>query len=184
VKAVIVFCFLTAGAAWPQTQQGVLSQWEVRRLLQNLEEQARHLSPIVEQVQPAAWASQGAPPAYQDQWVHTKVGLQDLLSDSAALQKKPERLPLALDTYFRMVALENVLGSFLEGVRKYQDAELARRIQDVINENGANRDTLRQYVQDLALQKEQEFTVADEEAQRCRGMLMHETNTTGKKKRD
>jgi hypothetical protein len=190
VKAAIVFCFLVPCAAPAQNQAqnpsqnqaGVLSQWEVRRLLQNLEEQAQHLAPIVEQIQPAGWAAQGAPQAYQDQWVHTKAGLQDLLSDSAALQKKPERLTLALDTYFRMVALENVLGSVLEGVRKYQDAALARRIQDVINENSANRDTLRQYVQDLSVQKEQEFAVADEEAQRCRGALMHETNPAKKKK--
>ena len=184
MKAAIVFCFLTAGAAWPQNQPGVLSQWEVRRLLQNLDEQARRLAPIMEQIQPGAWVSQGAPQAYVDQWVHTKADLQYMLNDNAALQKKPERLSLALDTYVRMLALENVLGSVLEGVRKYQDPGLARRVQDAINENGANRDTLRQYVQDLALQKEQEFAVADEEAQRCRGLLMQNVPNSGKKKRD
>jgi hypothetical protein len=184
VKAAIVFCFLLSGAASSQNAAGVLSQWEIRRLLQNLEEQARHLTPIVEQIQPAGWASRGAPQAYIDQWVHTKADLQYLLDDSAALQRKPERLTLALDTYFRMVALENVLGSVLEGVRKYQGDDLARRVQDVINENGGNRDTLRQYVQDLSLQKEQEFAVADEEAQRCRSALTKDPANSGKKKRD
>jgi len=183
VKAAIV-CFLLAGAGWSQNTPGVLSQWEVRRLLQNLGEQAARLAPVVDQVQPSTWVSQGAPQAYVDQWTHGKADLQYLLDDSAALEKKPERLSLALDTYFRMVALENVLGSMLEGVRKYQDAGLAKRIQDVINENGANRDTLRQYVQDLAQQKEQEFAVADQEAQRCRGQLMKDANTSGKRKRD
>ena len=184
VKAAIVFSFLMAGAASSQTQSGVLSQWEVRRLLQNLDEQAKHLAPVMEQIQPASWLSQGAPPAYLDQWVHTKADLQYLLDDSAALQKKPERLSLALDTYFRMVALESILGSVLEGVRKYQDPGVAKRVQEVINENGANRDSLRQYVQDLAVQKEQEFAVADQEAQRCRGLLMRDANNAAKKKRD
>ncbi len=184
MKAAIVFCFLTAGAAWPQNQPGVLSQWEVRRLLNNLDEQARRLGPIMAQIQPQTWVSRGAPQAYVEQWDHSKADLQYMLDDNAALQKKPERLTLAMDTYFRMVALENVLGSVLEGVRKYQDAGLARRVQDAINENGNNRDTLRQYVQDLAHQKELEFAVADEEAQRCRGMLMQNTTNSAKKKRD
>jgi hypothetical protein len=42
-------------------------------------------------------------------------------------------------------------------------------------ENSANRDKLRQYITDLAAAKEQEFDVADKEAQRCRGMLTKQT---------
>jgi hypothetical protein len=41
----------------------------------------------------------------------------------------------------------------------------------VAAENSANRDKLRQYITDLAATKEQEFEVADREAQRCRGTL-------------
>jgi hypothetical protein len=41
----------------------------------------------------------------------------------------------------------------------------------VLGENSTNRDRLRQYITDLAANKEQEFQIADKEAQRCRGML-------------
>ena len=72
-------------------------------MLQNLEEQARRLTPIMTEIQPAEWIAQGAPQAYVEQWTHTKADLQYLLDDNAALVKKPERLSLALDTYFRIV---------------------------------------------------------------------------------
>ena len=57
----------------------------------------------------------------------------------------------------------------VEGARKHQSPALADQMQTVISENSTNRDQLRQYMQDLAAQKEQEFKIADSEAQRCRG---------------
>jgi hypothetical protein len=68
----------------------------------------------------------------------------------------------------------------MDGVRKYQSPELAEQMQTIVSENGTNRDQLRQYMQDLAAQKEQEFKVADTEAQRCRGMLFQPPATPKK----
>ena len=48
-------------------------------------------------------------------------------------------------------------------------------------ENSTNRDRLRQYLQDLATQKEEEFQVADREAQRCRAALLKQPAPTTKK---
>ena len=151
---------------------GVLSEWEVQKLLQNLEAQAQHLGPVIDQVKPETWVAKGAPETYTAQWKSGQAELKYLLGSSEALIKQPERLPLALETYFRMQAMETTLGSLIEGIRKYQNPSLADLVQSVVNENSSNRDKLRQYIQDLATQKEQEFVVADREAQRCRGTIL------------
>jgi hypothetical protein len=44
----------------------------------------------------------------------------------------------------------------------------------VMAANGSNRDQLRQYISDLSQTREQEFKIADSEAQRCRGMLLRQ----------
>jgi hypothetical protein len=63
----------------------------------------------------------------------------------------------------------------VEGVRNYQNPAVGDLLLGVAAENSENRDKLRQYITDLALTKEQEFEVADKEAQRCRGMLSKQT---------
>jgi hypothetical protein len=160
---------------------GVASEWDVRKLLERLDVQAQHLKPVIEQVKPESWTSQGAPETYQVQWKAARAELGYFLSSDEALARQPDKLTLALDTYFRMQAMESTLGSLMEGVRKYQSPELAEQMQTIVSENGTNRDQLRQYMQDLAAQKEQEFRVADTEAQRCRGMLVQQPTATPKK---
>src|SRR5579864_4151083 len=104
---------------------GVSSEWDVRKLLDSLELQAQHLQPIVDQVKPETWVSKGAPEAYVAQWNSAQAELRYLLSSATALSKDPEKLTLALDTYFRMQAVESMLGSLIEGIRKYQNPALA-----------------------------------------------------------
>ncbi len=79
------------------------------------------MKPIIDQVKPETWVAKGAPKAYVTQWTTAQAELKYLLSSSEALSKQPERLPLALDTYFRMQALESTLSSVTEGIRKYQN---------------------------------------------------------------
>jgi uncharacterized membrane protein len=80
-----------------------------------------------------------------------------------------------------MQAMDTALGSLVEGVRTYQNPALASIMQSVIAENSTNRDRLRQYLQDLASQKEQEFEVADREAQRCRAAMLQQPAPKTKK---
>src|SRR5579871_5998008 len=98
----------------------VPSEWDVRKLLEGLDVQAQHLKPVMDQVKPEAWTSKGAPDAYQVQWQTARAELGYFLQSDAALTRQPERLTLAMDTYFRMQAMESTLGSVIEGVRKYQ----------------------------------------------------------------
>jgi hypothetical protein len=173
MKLALLSCLLLrASIVFGQT--GVSSEWDIRKLLESLDLEAQHLKPVVDQVKPEDWVAKGAPSAYVTQWKTAQAELRYLLSSSEALARQPEKLTLALDTYFRMQAMESTVGSVLEGVRKYQNPALANLMQGVLGENSANRDRLRQYVQDLAAQKEQEFQVADREAQRCRDTLVRQ----------
>jgi hypothetical protein len=168
-------CLAASALAQAPPPASVASEWDVRKLLERLDVQAQHLKAIVEQIQPETWVAKGAPATYQIQLKAGRAELTYFLSSDEALAKQPERLTLALDTYFRMQAMESTLGSLMEGARKYQSPALARQMQTVMSENGTNRDRLRQYVQDLAAQNEQEFKIADNEAQSCRAALVRQT---------
>ena len=166
----------------PQQQRGVVEEWDARTLLQNLKTQSQRLKPILDQLQPETWVSRGAPGEYVTQWktAESELGYVQQLTD--AMSKQPDRLLLALDTYFRLQTMDVMLGSLMEGIRKYQNPAVAELLQGIMNENSNNREHLREYLRDLANQKEQEFEIADREAQRCRGTLMRETPSVNRKK--
>src|SRR6266567_6630815 len=169
----IVLATLLAAAATAQPQ-GVPEEWDVRTLVHNLEIQAQHLQPVLDQVKPDTWVAKGAPDAYVTQWKSSEAELRYLLQSSKAFAKQPDRLPLALETLFLMQAMDTMLGSLIDGIRKYQNSATGDLVQGVMNENSGNRERLRQYIVDLAAQKEQEFQIADKEAQRCRGTLLNQ----------
>jgi hypothetical protein len=182
----VFFLSLASGAlALGQTSQaqeaGVASEWDARKMIDALSSQAQHLKPVVDQVKPADWVSQGASESYLAQWNTVQAQLKYLIASSEAFSRQPERMQLGLETYFRMEAVESRLGSLTEGVRKYQNPALAMIMQAVIAENTTNRDRLRQYLTDLASQKEEEYQVADREAQRCRASLLNQPAPKTKK---
>lgn len=182
MKRILLAVWLpTLGWAAQATAGGVASEWDARQMLEALRLQMQHFQTVMERVKPDGWVASGAPATYATQWKTAQTEMGELLQTIDALSKQPERLPLALNAYFGMQAMESTFGSVIEGVRKYQNAGIADLLQGAVNENGTNRDKLRQYLQDLAVQKEQEFRVADQEAQRCRAELMRQG--TGREKR-
>jgi hypothetical protein len=64
-----------------------------------------------------------------------------------------------------------MLGSVEEALRKYQSPADAEALVALSAENDANRDRFQQYLVNLAAEREKEYTVMDQEAQRCRGIL-------------
>ncbi|HEV8145800.1 MAG TPA: hypothetical protein VGP79_05450 [Bryobacteraceae bacterium] len=151
--------------------QGVTAEWDISQMLDALASQAKRLKPILDQLNPQEWVAKGAPDAYVSQWRYAQTELVYLTDSAKALGKQPERLTLALDTLFRVQSLETRLTSLVDGVRNYQNPAVGDLLVGVLGENSTNRDRLRQYITDLAANKEQEFEIADKEAQRCRGML-------------
>jgi hypothetical protein len=151
--------------------QSVSNEWDISQTLDALSAQAKRLKPILDQLTPQEWVSKGAPQTYVAQWKGAEDELGYLVGSAQALEKQPEKLTLALDTYFRMQSLESRLHSLVDGVRNYQNPAVGDLLIGVLAENSSNRDKLRQYITDLANTKEKEFEVADKEAQRCRGVI-------------
>ncbi len=151
--------------------QSVSAEWDISQTLDALSSQAKRLKPILDQLTPQQWVGKGAPETYVTQWKGAEDELGYLVGSAQALEKQPERLTLALDTYFRMQSLEMRLNSLVDGVRNYQNPAVGDLLVGVLAENSSNRDKLRQYITDLAGTKEKEFEIADKEAQRCRGNI-------------
>src|SRR5439155_3549018 len=149
-------------------QAGVPTEWDVQKLVSDMAAQSGRILPLIEQIRPKEWVTRGASDTYVQQWdaAHSQAAALKLSVDN--LVREPARLTAALDSYFRMQNLETVLTSLIEGVRKYQNPALADLLRSVLSENNASRQQLRQYLVDLAVVKEQESKVMDEEAQRCR----------------
>lgn len=162
---------LTAVALSAQSA-GIPPEWETRKLLDSLVNNARKLDPLVAEINPAAWKELGAPDAYTAQWRSVRNAIAGLQNASTKLSAEPTRLSLALDTLFRMDSLSIFLGSLATGVRRYQNPALADLLIAVSDENAANRESLKQYTLDLAASKEGELKVMESEAQRCLGIIV------------
>lgn len=160
--------------AIPTSAQGVSAPWDISQVLTSLEAQAQHLLPILEQLTPEKWEAKGAPAAYTAQWRNARSEVGYLLGVSESLKKQPEKLTFALETLFRLQAVEAQVSSLVDGVRRYQNPAVGDLLISVVSANSANRDQLRQYITDLARTKDEEFQVVDREAQRCRGTLMRQ----------
>src|SRR3954469_4522350 len=167
----ILFLALTAPLRMMAQQAGVPTEWDVQKLVKAVAAQSARLEPMVEEIHPKEWISAGAPSAYVQQWDSARAQARTLRLSSENLVQEPARLTAALDTYFRLQTLEVSLTSLLDGVRKYQNPALADLLRSVIAENNASGQQLRQYLVDLAANKEQEFKVMDQEAQRCREIV-------------
>lgn len=153
---------------------GLPPEWETRKLLTNLVETAKRLEPLLAQLNPQDWVANGAPETYVQQWQNTRKSLEHLQWSADRFAKESDRLSYALDTFFRVQAMEQMLNSLSSGVRRYHNSALSDLIIGIANENSTNKDALRQYMTDLAVEREREFRLVDSEAQRCRGILSRE----------
>jgi len=154
--------------------QGVSAPWDVTQAAKDLAAQAARLQPLLDQLTPQDWQAKGAPGAYVAQLRSTRDEIGYLVAAAGNLGRQPEKLSVALETYFRMQSVETQVGSLVEGVRRYQNPAVGDLIVSVMSANSANRDQLRQYITDLAQTREQEFKIADSEAQRCRTQLLRQ----------
>ena len=152
-------------------QASVSAPWDIKETIVALSAQTTRIKPVLDQLTPNEWVQRGAPDAYVAQWRSAQQEVIDVDGASAALAKQPEKLSAALNVYFKVQALEARLTSLVDGVRTYQNPAVGDLIVGIVGENSGNRDKLRQYISDLAEQKEQEFAIADKEAQRCRTQL-------------
>jgi hypothetical protein len=181
MKFLFPLVLLASLASSQNPQPGVSADWDISQTLDALSAQAKRLKPILDQLTPQEWVTKGAPQTYLSQYKGAQDELGYLVSSAQTLSKQPERLTLALDTYFRLQSLEMRLNSLVDAVRNYQNPAIGDLLMGVLSENANNRDKLRQYITDLAATKEQEFQIVDKEAQRCRGILSRQPAPATKK---
>ena len=163
---------------------GLENAWDVRPILTKLGKDTDELKPLLDGLDPQQWHTQrGAPTTYILQWQTAERQLNDVSTTTRALNLKTDSLSLALDDYFRLEALDVTMRSLEEGAQKYADRSTADRFNELMARNFNNRERFRDYLRDLATSTEQNFKIADGEAQRCRGMISKETPSASKKPR-
>lgn len=151
---------------------GLENPWDVRKVISDLQNDTSNLEPLLRKINPQDWYNRkGAPSTYIVQWQSAQQQMNDVLSATKLFAQKTESLSLALDTYFRLEALEVAERSLAEGVARYDVPATGRELNMLIAHNFASRERIRGYIRDLAATTEQNFKIADGEAQRCREML-------------
>jgi len=147
-------------------QAGMQNVWDVHKTLAAIALHADRLAPFVDQIHPENW--NGAPEGYVAQAKTCRGEIHAVATEARKLDQNPEKLTDALQLWFRIRAMETVLASFSDGLRKYANPPMADMLNSAVAENTGNKDHLQQYILELAAAREQEFRVADQEAQRCR----------------
>ena len=153
---------------------GLEPPWDVKQMLTDLAGQNEKLKPLLNQMKPEQWLANGAPPTYVHQYQEAQARVDDTIRAATALSLQTDNLPLALDAYFRMEALEHIGRSLEQCVRRYGERRQADELATLMARDFSNREKLRNYVQNLSAEREQQFKIADQEAQRCRGIISRE----------
>ena len=155
-----------------QAESGLETPWDVRKILADLLNENEQLQPLLAALNPQQWYDKkGAPSTYIIQWQAAHGQLNDVKYATMQLQGKTESLSLAIDLYFRLEALETTTRSLSEGAQRYADRATADKLTALIARNFNSRERLRDYLRDLTTSTEQNFKIADEEAQSCRAQM-------------
>ena len=147
------------------------ADWDIRRDLPQLPARVKQLLPLLKQLTPKAWIANGASEIYLEQWESVQKEVGYLEQSAQTLARQPDRLTLALETFFRLQAIETRMGNLVEAVRKYQNPAMAELLQSLTAEYLGVKVGLQQYIAEVAAQREAEWKVMESEAQRCRTQL-------------
>lgn len=167
-RCLLCALLLTAMAPAQTPPAGVAPEWDARKTLTAIADQTNKLEPILNQMRPKDWVAGGAPETYVEQWQSAKTQNQGVAQAARNLMQKPDQITPLLQLVFRIQSFDAELRSLEEGLRKYQNPSLADLMISVSAEGAAPRNRLQQYAMELATEREQQFAVADREAQRCR----------------
>jgi hypothetical protein len=169
----LILGILIAVAALAQSPStGLEPSWDMAVVIDQMGKDIARLIPVLGQVNAAGWLEKGAPDAYVAQLQSSKDQARAIASEAAVLTRTPEKLSAGLQLYFRFQGLETMLTSLEDAARRYQNPQIAQTLAATFADSGANRERFRSYLVNLAADRERQFEIMDQEAQRCRGMLM------------
>jgi hypothetical protein len=169
----------------PAAPAGMETPWAIAPMFQELSDHAGRLLAELNKINSNAWVEKGASETYGEQLQSCKAQAQALSDGAKALARNPEQLAASLELFFRIQALESMLLSVEEAMRKYDTPSAAQSLAALEAEAAPNRDRLQRYIVSLAADREQQLKITDKEAQRCRALLTAPppaTAKTGKKK--
>jgi hypothetical protein len=148
----------------------------VQKILAALDGENQQLQPVLQQLHPQEWYDKkGAPSTYIQQWQSTQQQLRYVQTVTQRFGQNTDSLSAALDLYFRLESLQMAARALNEGAERYADRPQAEMLAQWLAHDFNDRERLRGYIQDLAATVEQNYKIADSEAQRCRGMISKET---------
>jgi site-specific recombinase len=171
VGTLVVTSFAFASVLVGQTEPSVAPEWDIRTNMQSLVADVRLFEPLLRRLDPEHWVKRGAPEAYVQQLTSSQQAMEQLNAATDQLSRSPEKLSAALNVFFELERMETLMKSLRDGARKWQSEDLSNRITEALAANTTHHERLRQHVRDLAVTREQEFHIMNQEAQRCRGML-------------
>lgn len=186
MKPLLVFALLGATPLWPQQQatpaaatsvaaaDGLTTEWNIQKTIHAVGTQASRLIPMLDEVRPDEWIAKGAPDAYVAQLRDLRAELGYAARTAQELQQDADDLGKAFELFMRLDSSRGMYRSLVQGVRTYQNPALADLLESVELEGDAPRAHLRNYLIELATMKERELKIIDQEAQRCRGMLIRQ----------
>lgn len=167
-----------------RAESGLEAPWDVQTFVAGIQQNVDRLRPLFGEMHPQQWYDQkGAPSTYILQLQQAQQQLSDIAITGRNFSQKTDSLAAALDEYFRLEALDLTTRSLEQGARQYGPRGLADRVDALLGQNFSSRERLRDYLRDLAVSTEQNFKIADQEAQRCRAMISSEPVTASKKTR-
>jgi len=168
-----------------QDSAGVMTPWEIAPVLDEIGAHAGRLKTVLDQVDVKAWVAKGASETYLSQWRSSAVQAQALADGAKVLARNPERLSPGLELFFRMRAVDTMVGSLAAGMRKYQKPADGDQLAALVAEIAPDEERYERYLVGLAAGMEQQLAVMDKEAQRCRVTMSapaYSSDRNGKKK--
>lgn len=164
---------------------GLESPYEARQIVNTSLTEVDALKPILLAAHPDIWSQEkGAPATYVVQWQTAQREVEYVDTVAKRFLQQIDSLPVALDLYYRMEALEATVRSVNEGAQRYGEPATAGKLSAFVAASFDRRQRFRDYIRDLATDLEQNYKVADDEAQRCRAIISKEppANTSKMKK--
>lgn len=162
---------------------GLESPEEARAIVNTSLTEIDALKPVLASLHPDIWYQQkGAPSTYVVQWQTAQREVDYVDTVGRQFLRQVESLPVALDLYYRMEALEATVRSVNEGAQRYGEPATSGKLAAFVGKSFDRRQRFRDYIRDLATNLEQNYKVADDEAQRCRAIISREPPATSKVK--
>jgi hypothetical protein len=160
-----------AAVSQPATAQQSTPDPQILAAFNGISAHAARIEPMLQQLKPNDWVAKGAPDTYVTQFNSAIEQFHAIQSDMSALAQHPEQMTECMKALFRVQSSHRTLLSLMEGLRRWQNPALAELIESVAAEDQTDLDRLEQYVLQLASEKDQQYAVVDNEAQRCRATL-------------